>query len=289
WQRAASKLRRPWSSIVLEKGIKDTLLTDARDFLASQAWYVQRGIPYRRGYLLHGVPGSGKTSLIHALSGELGLDIYVISLSRRTMDDQALNDIVNQLPPQCIALMEDIDCAFKKGITARSGADDSEDGEETVTPKESTAAAAPNDPGAAAAGSITLSGLLNAIDGVAAHEGRLLFATTNVREALDPALIRPGRMDVVLEFRNASREQAEELFKCFYPPDGTPVLQIDSLPTAGGCQLTREARDLLASRFAALLPERELSMAALQGYLMLHKVDAAACVDGVEEWVRKER
>jgi chaperone BCS1 len=46
-------------------------------------WYAERGIPYRRGYLLHGVPGSGKSSLIHALAGELGLDIYVVSLSTK--------------------------------------------------------------------------------------------------------------------------------------------------------------------------------------------------------------
>ncbi|KZT59054.1 P-loop containing nucleoside triphosphate hydrolase protein, partial [Calocera cornea HHB12733] len=303
WSRAASKLRRPWSSIVLERGVKEKLLTDARDFLASQAWYVQRGIPYRRGYLLHGVPGSGKTSLIHALSGELGLDIYVISLSKRTMDDQALNDIVSQLPPQCIALMEDIDCAFKKGIAARVSDDSSSDPAQEG--KAGPAAPPGQDLGAVSVGSITLSGLLNAIDGVAAHEGRLLFATTNVREALDPALIRPGRMDVVLEFKNANRLQAEALFRCFYPveepgeqadpgkskhfatPSSTPTLTIDPLPTVDPTAdvLTRAARDALASCFAAAVPEREFSMAALQGYLMLHKVDPVQCVEGVEAWV----
>ncbi len=58
-------------------------MADARDFLASEEWYADRGIPFRRGYLLHGVPGSGKTSLIHAVAGALGLDIYVISLSSK--------------------------------------------------------------------------------------------------------------------------------------------------------------------------------------------------------------
>ncbi|KZP01412.1 P-loop containing nucleoside triphosphate hydrolase protein, partial [Calocera viscosa TUFC12733] len=327
WTRAASKLRRPWSSIVLDPGVKDTLLADARDFLSTQAWYVQRGIPYRRGYLLHGVPGSGKTSLIHALSGELGLDIYVISLSKRTMDDQALNDIVTQLPPQCIALMEDIDCAFKKGIAARVS-DDTTDPAQEGKAGPAAPAGLPRigeDLGAAAVGNITLSGLLNAIDGVAAHEGRLLFATTNVREALDPALIRPGRMDVVLEFKNASQSQAEALFRCFYPveepgeepeagkskhfagpppaaalpltpprtptdPAGTPTLTVEPLPSTAVADIfTRAARDALAARFAAAIPEREFSMAALQGYLMLHKIDPVKCVDGVEAWIVEER
>lgn len=52
-------------------------------FLPFIQWYAERGIPYRRGYLLYGVPGSGKTSLIHALAGELGLDIYALSLSAK--------------------------------------------------------------------------------------------------------------------------------------------------------------------------------------------------------------
>ena len=51
------------SSVVLSKGVKERLLSDARDFMASERWYAERGIPWRRGYLLHGVPGSGKTSL----------------------------------------------------------------------------------------------------------------------------------------------------------------------------------------------------------------------------------
>src|SRR6266851_8044284 len=75
------------------------------------------GIPFRRGYLLYGAPGSGKTSIIHSLAGELGLDIYIISLSKTGLDDTALGSLISSLPEQCIAIMEDIDAAFTHGLT----------------------------------------------------------------------------------------------------------------------------------------------------------------------------
>src|SRR5882762_9232801 len=77
------------------------------------------GIPFRRGYLLYGAPGSGKTSMIHSLAGELGLDVYVVSLSRSGLDDTALSELISDLPERCIALMEDIDAAFHQGIESR--------------------------------------------------------------------------------------------------------------------------------------------------------------------------
>lgn len=72
-------------------------------------WYADRGIPFRRGYLLHGVPGSGKTSLIHALAGELMLDIYVVSLSASWINDATLTSLMGRVPARCILLLEDLD------------------------------------------------------------------------------------------------------------------------------------------------------------------------------------
>lgn len=122
-----------------------------------------------------------------------------------------------------MALMEDIDAAFYHGLS-REVANTPSD---TSLPNPNGGPGAhpntnvPSFPGAQLpppTSTITLAGLLSAIDGVTAQEGRILFATTNKYEALDPALVRPGRLDVHVRFEMASKWQARELFKCFYPP-----------------------------------------------------------------------
>lgn len=73
----------------------------------------------------YGPPGSGKTSIVHSLAGELELDIYIISLSKSGMDDSTLNSLISGLPEHCIALMEDIDAAFTTSLN-RGGMEDPE-------------------------------------------------------------------------------------------------------------------------------------------------------------------
>ena len=72
---------RPLSSVVLDEGVSENIVKDVKDFIASPAWYRQRGVPYRRGWLLYGPPGCGKTSFITALAGELQYSICVLNLS----------------------------------------------------------------------------------------------------------------------------------------------------------------------------------------------------------------
>ncbi|QRW16724.1 mitochondrial chaperone BCS1 [Rhizoctonia solani] len=258
WRWNGARHKRPMSSIVLEPGVKDMLLTDAKDFLRSEDWYAERGIPFRRGYLLHGVPGSGKTSLIHALAGELGLDIYVVSLNMKGMSDNTLANLMGRIPQRCI-LLEDLDAAFTRGT--------SRDTKSTGAPTAKTAAETKaDDPN-----TLSLSGLLNCLDG-----------------RLDPALSRPGRMDVWVDFKNASRWQAEEIFKNFFPSK-PPVTRRRAHPRRrrrsreeASCKpssrytalvplLDVEEISELAKRFAQHIPEDELSVASLQGYLLKNK------------------
>ncbi|KZT41725.1 P-loop containing nucleoside triphosphate hydrolase protein [Sistotremastrum suecicum HHB10207 ss-3] len=295
WRWTGAKQKRPMSSIVLEPSVKEMLLTDCRDFLRSEDWYAERGIPYRRGYLLYGVPGSGKTSLIHSLAGELGLDIYVVSLSSKGMSDNTLTTLMGHVPQRCILLLEDLDAAFTRGVSR----DASSTGKPTSTTTTSSSSTTSDD-----GSTLSLSGLLNALDGVAAAEGRLLFATTNHIERLDPALSRPGRCDVWVNFTNATKWQAEGLYKCFFPskkpeesnPSLTPTSEKNipvprrkPLQSSTVVRLDAEEIAVLAKRFADAIPEDELSVASIQGFLLQNKTRPRECVDEVAAWVIKER
>ncbi|KAJ7100648.1 P-loop containing nucleoside triphosphate hydrolase protein, partial [Mycena belliarum] len=327
WRHVACREKRSMHSIILDPGVKDILVDDAKDFLTSKNWYAERGIPFRRGYLLYGAPGSGKTSFIHSVAGELGLDVYVLSLSRIGLDDAALGELVNALPERCVALMEDIDAAFTSGLNR-----------DTAPPLNTQDPNKPQPQGAPPAPPTTsrLSGLLNALDGVGAQEGRILFATTNRYAVLDAALCRPGRMDLHIEFRLASKFQARQLFSRFYLPaqdpdtmladadaeegtasvdsgydsgeerasppasptvsaSSTEVPECEKLRFSGTSHQTRAPKlrrrqiGELAVRFSEAIPEREISMASLQGFLMAYKIRPFEAVEEVKAWVEKER
>ncbi|KAG2137620.1 P-loop containing nucleoside triphosphate hydrolase protein [Suillus bovinus] len=332
WRELATRRKRPLDSIILDPGIRELVVEDAQDFLDSKRWYAERGIPFRRGYLLYGAPGSGKTSLIHSIAGELELDVYIISLSRSGLDDTGLSELISDLPERCIALMEDIDAALHNSLSR----------EDAPTPPKQTAEPIHSSLPTHTTSKVSLSGLLNALDGIGAQEGRILFATTNKYSSLDPALCRPGRMDLHIEFKLASRYQADELFKRFYlssspktpadnvqEPNSNPAQSHPNRSTCDGgssnlidldvpdttdspsssCsekservaptykgtrhhghapQLSSEQLSALAAQFASAIPEREVSMAALQGYLMSQKSRPWEAAREVSAWLEKE-
>jgi chaperone BCS1 len=188
WTAGELQAKRPVESVFLADGVMESLLDDVDGFLASREFYASRGIPYRRGYLLYGPPGTGKTTTVAAIAGKIGLDVCVLNLADRTMDDNKLSALVSSLPQKSILLIEDIDCVFK---------DEAERETKDGVP-------------------LTMSGLLNAIDGIQATDGRVLFMTTNHPERLDKALMRPGRIDRQVALDVATSEQLGRMFLWFY-------------------------------------------------------------------------
>lgn len=97
--------RRPLESVILDKGVSESLLQDVTEWRSSAQWYLSRGIPYRRGYLLHGQPGSGKTSFILALAGRIGYNVCVLNLAERGMTDDRLALALSTVPPQVQSIL----------------------------------------------------------------------------------------------------------------------------------------------------------------------------------------
>jgi chaperone BCS1 len=205
WMRVKGYSPRLAESVILKSGEKDQLIRDIEKFRKSRQRYRQLGVPYHRGYLLYGPPGTGKTSLVSAMAARFEMQIYAINLSSFT--DRSLALAMNDVPPSSVILFEDIDC-MKSGkarlipdeTPGTSGASSSEDRKH-----ESTALG------------VTLSGLLNALDGFSAPENVLFVMTSNVVENLDPALLRPGRIDYKLYMGHADDRQKIELYKRFFP------------------------------------------------------------------------
>ncbi|KAK0734930.1 BCS1 N terminal-domain-containing protein [Lasiosphaeria miniovina] len=244
------RLKRPLGSVILDEGVKERIVADVRDFLAAQQWYTDRGVPYRRGYLLYGPPGTGKTSFIQALAGELDYSVAMINLSEVGMTDDLLSQLLTQLPEKSILLLEDVDAA----LTNRKQ----------------------RDPDGYSGRTVTASGLLNALDGLAAGEDRIAFLTTNHIDRLDPALIRPGRVDMMVRIGEATRYQAAQMWDRYYG-------DIDADASGRQRFLARLAElGLFGDSQDPAVPKRHTSTAAIQGLFQFNKDDMKGAISMTE-------
>lgn len=423
WKKTSSRPSRPIDTVILDPEQKARVQQDMNAFLhpLTSQWYATRGIPYRRGYLFSGPPGTGKTSLSFALAGIFGLDIYIIPLMDADMTETYLSHLFNELPRRCIVLLEDIDTA---GVSPRTEGEDEDDGGTVASDNEAsgkrskrgkeedkgrksdkartngeskdsssdpknnsnnlngddTSSTAAMTDGATQAtklseqstnqsdskkttdddnkevakeekpkdaadytlrdlakalaslaadsssnnnggrmsrrggrqnqstnvsekpvSNISLSGLLNAIDGVATHEGRILIMTTNHPEKLDPALVRAGRVDMQVKFTHATKLQMRYLFMRMYASDADTNISLETSSSSFSTIASEKATDIIsgldeptsvtrtelediAIKFAEELPEETFAPSDVQGYLLMHKKMPRVALKEAKAW-----
>jgi chaperone BCS1 len=301
WQRCMSRSSRPFSTVILNEKVKKDLIDDVSDYLnpETRRWYSNRGIPYRRGYLLYGPPGTGKSSLSLALAGFFQMRIYIVSLSSIMASEENLSTLFAELPRRCVVLLEDIDSAGLTHTREEDGGAESTAVGVAPPPAPSSNSKSSGTP--VLTNRLSLSGLLNILDGVASQEGRVLIMTTNHLEKLDKALIRPGRVDMVVKFGLADADMTAAIFRAIYAPYDGEVKPgqgaFEAIETAAETakRQAQERQDetsrvnKLAEKFSANVPEHEFSPAEIQGLLLRHKRDPEAAIANIDEWVVQTR
>lgn len=181
--------KRKLETVYLPKKEKESIFNDIQNFINSKEEYDSLGIPWKRNYLLEGPPGTGKTSLIFSLASEFNLEIFIINLGPK-VDDSVFMTAVSHLPNNAILLLEDVDALF---VDRKAN-----DSNKSL---------------------VSFSGILNVLDGMARKDGLITFLTTNYKNRLDRALIRPGRVDFCMQFDKANKEQVEMMYIKFLPEE----------------------------------------------------------------------
>ncbi|RYE14507.1 MAG: ATP-binding protein, partial [Sphingobacteriaceae bacterium] len=203
---------KTWDSIVLKSSTKALLIEDINNFMASEHWYQRMGVSWARGLLLYGPPGCGKTSIIKALSFVHELHLYYLPLDEISSDSD-LRALFETIPPRSVVVLEDIDAMgplveSRENLPSKSSANEivfsqprNSDHEVDKKPR------------------VSLSTLLNLIDGLNGVHGRIIIMTTNHPERLDSALLRAGRCDLKIHVDACDDEGIKQLYKLYFNSD----------------------------------------------------------------------
>lgn len=175
---------------ILPDGVYESIYNSVTRFYSSINVYREKGILYKLGFMLHGVPGTGKTSTIASIAFDVGKDVYIMDMSSG-IGNAAFISAVSSVPSTAMLVLEDLDCYAGTQKRVKED-DDDKDSNETKT--------------------LSLSTILNTLDGFSTPFGLVFFLTTNHKDKLDPALIRPGRIDKSVEFKSPSAKEVKELF-----------------------------------------------------------------------------
>ncbi|CAG8704086.1 15077_t:CDS:2 [Dentiscutata erythropus] len=206
WYRVQSLSSiRGLETVALDETQEQLLKKELDTFVNDKDFYGRIGMPYRRGFLLFGKPGTGKTSLINAISSQLSRDLYYINL-KNIVSDNEMSAAFSSVPSNQIIVLEDVDAQSKVLHKRRNDDDD----------KFSKGISSDDNKGGKTGSGfsmISLSNFLGCLDGHIMSEGNIIIMTTNHADHLDPACIRPGRMDVHLNLEYCTHYQIKKMYR----------------------------------------------------------------------------
>ncbi|CAF2135619.1 unnamed protein product [Brassica napus] len=219
WRRIDFEHPASFQTLAMDPWKKEEVLSDLEAFRNGKEYYKKIGKAWKRGYLLYGPPGTGKTTMIAAIANHLNYNIYDLELTAIKSNSE-LRKLLTATSSKSIIVIEDIDCSLDLTTGERK-----RDGDDLSSKKDS-------EKKEQSESRVTLSGLLNFIDGIwsACGQERIIIFTTNHMEKLDPALIRRGRMDMHIELSYCSFEAFKVLAKNYLDVDSHPLFgEIESL------------------------------------------------------------
>jgi len=217
---------RDLDTVYIGRSNRDAIVRTLTEFRQKEDWFVEHGIPYQLGILLYGPPGTGKTSLIRAIAAHLGYMVRVVPASLLSK----LRDAEDE-KSKTIIVVEDIDS-------------NTEVHDRDHEPK------ATNDVAKLMGGGI--SEILNMLDGIVVSHGRIVIMTTNHIEKLDPAIIRPGRIDLKLELSYVTAETFKDFAEKFFgerPNVGEPSGNVTVADLQNEVLLGRSLSEIIAKYF----------------------------------------
>lgn len=214
WYLIKNVSKRNLDNVIIDSNIK-TKLTDAiDDFISEEDWYKQRSISYKLAFVLEGPPGTGKTSLVKALASHYDKDVYDINIS--TVSDETFANAITEVPKNSFILIEDFDSTpAVQERTSTGESSNEENGVKTVKSK------------------LSLTTILNTIDGIVSLNGVVIFLSTNVINKIDTAMIRPGRIDYVVNIPFLTDKEIKEYIKLMFPIEAVDLDQYTFKDMAG--------------------------------------------------------
>jgi uncharacterized protein YuzB (UPF0349 family) len=180
WHFTTTQKKRSMDTIYLDSETKTKLINNIQTFINDREIYEKYGIPYKKSYLLTGPPGTGKTSIIYALASHFDLNIGICKLSSEKV---SLSKAYKSLPKKTMLLIEDIEHVFPTEYKDRY--------------------------------KYNMSELLNVLDGVLVKDQLITFMTSNKITDIPKVILRPGRVDEVITFKYATKQQILDIYKMF--------------------------------------------------------------------------